>query len=189
MMLSKKDSDEKELLTKVQECFNQLKTFARMSQKVTGAVLTGYILDKLNLRQGLLKSKEEAMQLSGLQSLLEKLRLMPIDDIWGLNDYLTEMAAIIDEGYEDELNLEGFDYNAVTLMNLHKSKGLEAPIVILSMPCSGQTPEESFYVERKNDDMGIMSFHGHVRINLSTGPFSKQYIKSEKWDSVEHIAN
>ena len=74
-------------------------------------------------------------------------------------------------------------------MNLHKSKGLEAPIVILSMPCSGKTPEESFYVERKNDDIGNMSFHGHVKIDLNPGTFMKQYIKSEKWDTVEHIAN
>ncbi|MGB4437992.1 MAG: hypothetical protein WBJ13_01950 [Sedimentibacter sp.] len=46
-----------------------------------------YKVSVLKLRRTLLKNKEEAMQLSGLQSLLEKLRLMPIDDIWGLNEY------------------------------------------------------------------------------------------------------
>ncbi|MGB4437995.1 MAG: hypothetical protein WBJ13_01965 [Sedimentibacter sp.] len=56
---------------------------------------------------------------------------------------MTEMAAMIDGGYEDGLKLEGTDYNAVTIMNLHKSKGLEAPIVILSMPCSGNKGREN----------------------------------------------
>ncbi|MHB8172097.1 MAG: UvrD-helicase domain-containing protein [Thermincolia bacterium] len=58
------------------------------------------------------------------------------------------LAQLLEEGAEEELDLEGGKTAGVRIMNLHKAKGLEAPVVILANP-SGQTSHEpSLHVRR-----------------------------------------
>jgi ATP-dependent helicase/nuclease subunit A len=176
------------ILSKFKNSFCILREISSLVNNVTGSVLVDYTVDKLGLRKGLLEDSIKITQLSGLQSILEKLRMTSIDDIWSLNDYLTEMIAIINGSCEEEIDLEGETYNAVSIMNLHKSKGLEAPIVILAMPCSGKVPEETFYVERKAQEDGSMTYQGHVKLKLNPDSYQKLYAKSDEWDLVEPIA-
>lgn len=177
-----------ETLLKFKNSFLILREISSLANNVTGSVLMEFIIDKLGFRKGLLEDSIKITQLSGLQSILEKLRMISIDDIWSLNDYLTEVIAIINGSCEEEIDLDGDSYNAVSIMNLHKSKGLEAPIVILAMPCSGKIPEETFYVERKYQEDGCMIYQGHVKLKLNPDSYQKMYAKSEEWDRVEPIA-
>jgi ATP-dependent helicase/nuclease subunit A len=179
---------DKEIIVKFKNSLLILREFSSQVNNVTGSVLMEYIVDKLGFRKGLLEDNIKITQLSGLQSIIEKLRMTSIDDIWSLNDYLTEMIAIINGSCEEEIDLEGASYNAVSIMNLHKSKGLEAPIVILAMPCSGKAQEETFYVERKYQEDGMMTYQGHVKLKLNPDSYQKLYAKSEEWDLVEPIA-
>ncbi len=61
-------------------------------------------------------------------------------------DYLERL---IEEGLEEELDIEGGGFPAVRIMNLHKAKGLEAPVVILANPGRHLAHEPHLHVTRE----------------------------------------
>ncbi len=48
-------------------------------------------------------------------------------------DLLESLQGLLETGIEEELDITG-EENLVRIMNLHKAKGLEAPIVFLAHP-------------------------------------------------------
>ncbi len=63
----------------------------------------------------------------------------------GAVDYLER---ILEEGVEEELAVDGGSTSAVRIINLHKAKGLEAPVVILANPGNHKVFEPVFHVDR-----------------------------------------
>ncbi len=58
------------------------------------------------------------------------------------------LARLVEEGFEDELDIEGGVTPAVRIMNLHKTKGLEAPVVFLANPGHNISQEPGIHVKR-----------------------------------------
>src|SRR5690606_15737433 len=68
-----------------------------------------------------------------------------------LSGALTTLDAALDED-ESEAPLEPGRSDVVRVMNLHKAKGLESPVVVLAHPMGDWRPEPMCRVER--DEMG-----------------------------------
>ncbi|OBR63956.1 hypothetical protein A7K91_11210 [Paenibacillus oryzae] len=60
---------------------------------------------------------------------------------------------------------------AVRIMNLHKAKGLEAPLVFLACPCGESDYDATQYIDRSAD-----SASGYFTISKSIGEFKKEVI-------------
>jgi ATP-dependent helicase/nuclease subunit A len=74
-------------------------------------------------------------------------------------------------------------------MNVHKAKGLEAPIVILAAPCSGTLPDPSFYTEQVVSEDGTVNNYGYIRIKKNPDVvFSKAFYEPINWKMVEDKA-
>jgi len=58
------------------------------------------------------------------------------------------LARILEEGVEEELSIDGGSTPAVRIINLHKAKGLEAPVVILANPGKHKVFDPSLHVTR-----------------------------------------
>jgi ATP-dependent helicase/nuclease subunit A len=60
-------------------------------------------------------------------------------------DFISEL---LESGMEDELDVTAGTSPGVRIMNLHKAKGLEAPVMILANPAKAGSPEPSLHVSR-----------------------------------------
>ncbi len=87
---------------------------------------------------------------------LDLVRTAAVSDDASLAGALDALALVLDdEDSEVESPLEPGRGGAVRLMNLHKAKGLEAPVVILACP-TGSTPlGRSLVVERDDDGTSV----------------------------------
>ncbi len=81
-------------------------------------------------------------------------------------DYLERL---LEEGAEEELDIEGGGASAVRIINLHKAKGLEAPVVILANPGKTVTHEPTLHVKREDNQA-----HGYLAIGVRKNDYSFQ---------------
>ncbi|OPL09849.1 MAG: hypothetical protein AVO34_12920, partial [Firmicutes bacterium ML8_F2] len=76
------------------------------------------------------------------------------------------LLRLLEEGAEEELDIEGGGTSAVRIMNLHKAKGLEAPVVILANPGRSFSHEPELHVTREAEKP-----RGYLVIEAKEGPF------------------
>ncbi|WMT42264.1 UvrD-helicase domain-containing protein [Paenibacillus sp. D2_2] len=77
---------------------------------------------------------------------------------------------LVDRGMETSSLYAGGN-QAVRIMNLHKAKGLEAPIVFLACPCGEADHDATQYIDRSSDPAA-----GYFTISKATGEYSREMI-------------
>jgi ATP-dependent helicase/nuclease subunit A len=173
----------------VRECFAKLRRFSDYIQNLNPAAATERIIDELGIMRVHLTSNEKLAGMGSFVSLVEKIRLKKVSDVWGLNLFIEELSSMIENGFEEDIDIEGRDVDAVRFMNVHKAKGLEAPVVILCAPCSGNMPDPSFYTEQGLDEDGAEQTCGYIRIDRNPGAaWSKSYYEPLRWKDIEEKA-
>ena len=116
------------------QAFTTLKTFRQYIQDLTASSAIERIMRELGLIP-LAFSGELAKGKGGyLLQALELIRMQEQDGTTSINAIVDFLAELLDVGVEDELDLEGLRSPGVRIMNLHKAKGLEAPVVFLANP-------------------------------------------------------
>jgi len=83
---------------------------------------------------------------------LELLRLREKHGDYSFPRAVEYLERLLEEGAEEELDIEGAGKPAVRIMNLHKAKGLEAPVVILANPAQSKTHETELHVKREAEE-------------------------------------
>jgi len=69
---------------------------------------------------------------------------------------------------------------AVRIMNLHKAKGLEAPVVFLANPCRDRDPDASEHIDRSVDPA-----RGYFTISRRKDPFNSELVAQPKgWGAL-----
>ncbi|NLT49036.1 MAG: UvrD-helicase domain-containing protein, partial [Clostridiales bacterium] len=185
-LLADKAPHQRELLQRMKLTFGLFRRFASYMRVMVPAAATERIVDELGMMGAMLTSGESLTEISSFVSLIEKIRMNKLTNVWDLNQFVEEINLMVQAGYEEELDLEGENYNAVRMMNLHKAKGLEAPIVILATPFKGKVKQPGFYVDRSKE-LGDADY-GITKIKLSPKTYSKEYIYPAAWKSVEEMA-
>lgn len=90
--------------------------------------------------------------LSILTTFYEKIRSFRFPSLQAISIQFDEM---LNEGFDIEYEMSvDDDHKAVRLMNLHKSKGLEASVVILAGESTNKKQSMTTYIERENLDLG-----------------------------------
>jgi ATP-dependent helicase/nuclease subunit A len=79
---------------------------------------------------------------------LELLRRHEQSGVTGFTETIVFLERHLAAGAEEELDIEGGRSDSVRIMNLHKAKGLEAPVVILANPGKRTTITPSLHVTR-----------------------------------------
>ncbi|MBA7590242.1 ATP-dependent helicase/nuclease subunit A [subsurface metagenome] len=62
-----------------------------------------------------------------------------------------QLEKMLEAGVEEELDILT-EENTVRIMNLHKAKGLESPVVFLAIPYNTTTHEPTYYIERTGQE-------------------------------------
>lgn len=120
------------------------------------------VLEKLIEETGLLValSSEELghTRCGNVLKLVEILRDYEIKKAASFRQTVEYLEKWIDFGMAEEMNILPRDRNVVRLMNLHKAKGLEAPVVILANPKGSSIREPEAHVERQDKTIAYYCF-------------------------------
>lgn len=87
-------------------------------------------------------------------SVLQALEFMRHRELGGGTDLagaLDFLERLLEEGVDEEVAIDGGSASAVRIINLHRAKGLEAPVVLLANPGNAKSHEPYFHVERAAD--------------------------------------
>jgi len=88
-----------------------------------------------------------------------------------------------DEASYDAVSAVQTGSNAVRIMNLHKVKGLQAPVVFLADPTGDRDADADLYVDRKSSRI-----RGFMRISKPAGHFQSRVVAlPADWSRVEEI--
>ena len=91
-----------------------------------------------------------------------------------------ELEYLITEGEMDEIDIAHGSQKAVRIMNLHKAKGLEAPVVFLANPTGNSEHPAKLHIQRK-DHKAIGYFVMSYRPNFQ----DKIIVIPPDWDTFE----
>ncbi|MBI3780619.1 MAG: PD-(D/E)XK nuclease family protein, partial [candidate division NC10 bacterium] len=124
---------------------------------------------------------EGADTLAGnLHRAVDRLRLCAQDG-GTLADSVERLAADLDSGNLEALGLEPGRRDVVRLMNLHKAKGLEAPVVFLADPCIGSPERVDIRITRGADGP-----QGYLSIEKPVGDFGHRIVIARPTDWEQH---
>jgi len=98
---------------------------------------------------------------------------------WTAADVVDRLTRVIDrEENHDGIPARSHQAGVVRVMNLHKVKGLEAPLVFLADPTGKVTREPDLHIDRSGSEtLGYMIIEGSV-----VGAFPAVLAKPERWD-------
>jgi ATP-dependent helicase/nuclease subunit A len=110
---------------------------------------------------------------------VEMLRGWEKSGLSGFADAVSFLELLLNTGLEDELDIEGGRSPGVRIMNLHRAKGLEAPVVILANPGKTTTHQPTLHVRRT---AGIP--RGYIRIQQRRNDFAVETLAQPVgWDA------
>ena len=95
---------------------------------------------------------------------------------------MEQLNTLMEIGVEEELDITG-EVNVVRVMNLHKAKGLEAPVVFLAHPYKQVSRSPDYHIHREGNEVT-----GHFVYTIPTSTFGQKPIgKTLNWEMWEEI--
>ncbi len=138
----------KENLNRALCCLRQFHLWTQKLPPVTA-------MEKIIIDSGLLShscSESYSLNKCGeLYFILEKLRKAEAGEVIGFASMVDQLEKMLEAGVEEELDILT-EENTVRIMNLHKAKGLESPVVFLAIPYNTATHEPTCYIERTGQE-------------------------------------
>ena len=95
----------KAIFDKAKECFAKLCRFSDYIQNLCPAAATERIIDELGIMRKHLTTNEKLAGFGSFVSLIEKIRLQRIADVWGLDLFIGEISAMIQNGFEEDIDI------------------------------------------------------------------------------------
>ncbi len=111
-----------------------------------------------------------------LLQLIELVRAREAKGETGFAAMVTFFSQLLESGLEEELDITAGTAPAVRIMNLHRAKGLEAPVVILANPAKTVDPDPDLHVHR-----GATAY-GYLQISRQQGRRREILAEPPEWD-------
>jgi ATP-dependent helicase/nuclease subunit A len=146
--ISKLPNSNKAVPDQIEKAYTQLKHFYKLTRQLPPSSALEQIAAELGLIPLIMAGELARSKAGYYYRLLEGLRACEQEKITTFPAAVEYLGRLLDEGFEDELTLEGEDTPAVRLLNLHKAKGLEAPVIFLADPGYNKDHEPTIHVRR-----------------------------------------
>jgi ATP-dependent helicase/nuclease subunit A len=154
-----------------EEAFGRLALYCEWVRQLPVSAAVAKITSDIGIIPSALAGEQGMARAGYLIQAAELLAAAERRGITSFSELVSYLEIMMETGIEDEIDLNHGDNNNVRLMNLHKAKGLESPVVILANPSkntrfaagvhisrSGEKPTGYFLVEKrklyKNEILG-----------------------------------
>lgn len=142
------ETEDREIFTWV---FNTLRAFHSLLYELPFSVASRMIINRLGMIPGTAVQEMGSLKTSYLLQALELVAAMERAGHTApsfLTDYL---ASLMEHGMEEDIDLDPGSGDEIRLMNLHKAKGLEAPVVFLAHPGRRVEIPPTVHIDRLNN--------------------------------------
>lgn len=109
---------------------------------------------------------------------LEHVRATEHGGAGSFHEAVERIGRILDQGLDEEIDIDGGRAPGVRIMNLHKAKGLESPVVILANPGRTVSPPTYLHVDRTTAQP-----RGFLCITQRKGYMTKVVAQPPHWDT------
>jgi len=133
------------------ECLKVMKKWWRWTKDMPASTAMEKIVEDSGIIYYLASSDMGSSKAGNVLKLLEFLRNRERDGKTSFPDVVAYMEELVDVHEVEEMSLTPGRINAVRLMNLHKAKGLEAPIVFLANPVGVRDHKPDKHVVRPEE--------------------------------------
>jgi len=176
------------------DAFTRLGHYARWLQTLPAVAAVERMIADLGLAARAAAEPGGRLHAGGVCKLVEILRARAASS-WSALDLAQELARILEEAPDqDAVPVRPLPCRGVRLMNLHKVKGLEAPVVFLADPTGGRRPGgPTLHVDRTGGQtrgfMAVQAGHGDHARKLIAHPADwetcaqteAQFLDAEEW--------
>jgi len=155
------------------EAFKRLKEYKEIINKNKPAVAAEIIIEKSGIIPLALSEEEGLTKAGNIYKAIELLKNFEAEKIETFYDLTKNMEEMLKNKEIESMSLLVSKKNVVRLMNLHKAKGLEAPVVILADPM-GETRyfEPQYHISRTRDKKA----KGYFSIVRPTSNYSSEIL-------------
>ena len=164
----------------VTEALNQLREFWRMSRGDPADVVVPRIVEMLGILPFAAAGELGATRAGALLYALDALHTAALDGATSLIEAVEVLQAALDQE-EAEAPLFPGEGDVVRLMNLHKAKGLEAPVVVLADPSKPGDHRVQRHITRDGSGRAV----GYLLVQDDTGFRSKCIARPLDWEAYE----
>jgi ATP-dependent helicase/nuclease subunit A len=173
------DDDLREMF---QWAFGMLQTFREWVKKLPASAALENIIRELGVLPCALTGELGRSRAGHLVQCLEFLAAAEREGLTSFAELVDYLALLVEIGMEEEINIAPWDDDAVRLMNLHKAKGLEAPVVFLANPGKNVTWEPVVHIDRT---AGVP--RGYFVVEKKRGYTSEMLSQPLDWDKYAGI--
>ncbi|MDQ7792387.1 MAG: UvrD-helicase domain-containing protein [Clostridia bacterium] len=131
--------------------FEKLKTYHRWSRTMPPAAAVSSILSESGLLPWVLSEPPARSGAANTLLLRELLGEYESAGETTFSSLVQRFGELLETGTENGLDLDAGSRGAVRLMNLHKAKGLEAPVVFLAHPGKKVSKDPDLHIDRTTD--------------------------------------
>ncbi|HHW29660.1 MAG TPA: UvrD-helicase domain-containing protein [Syntrophomonadaceae bacterium] len=142
------DPQSREILN---DSFERLRRYRSWVQQLPASAAVAKIISDLGAIPYAIAGQQGKARAGYLVQSLELLASAERRGIASFSELVSYLEMLMEKGIEEEIDLYPGDENAVRLMNLHKAKGLEAPVVILANPGQNVDVTPSQHISREGD--------------------------------------
>lgn len=170
-------SDVKETMV---NAYEKLKEYYRYTKTLTPAVAISKIVSDSGIVPFVLTKDMNDIRNSNIYQMLEIIRGYELEGILDFKEMVIKIEDLFDSKLESEISITGDNNNAVRIMNLHKVKGLEAPIVFLANPFKLTSPRVDVHIKRMGDKP-----EGYLVVKKTKGFQTEIIAQPVGWESFE----
>ncbi len=153
------------------EAFERLRKFKKWTVTLPPSVAIEKIMEDVGLIPYLLNGDMGGSQTGNIMKVIEYLHEAELAGTMEFLPVVQELDELIAEGEMDEIDISHGSQKAVRIMNLHKAKGLEAPVVFLANPSGNNDHPPHLHIRRETDEAV-----GHFEISYFSSNFQKRVI-------------
>lgn len=151
-----------EITSVIGGAFERLRKYKKWTESFSPSVAIEKIMEDVGLIPYLLNNDMGGSQTGNIMKVIEYLHKAELTGTMEFLSVVRELEELIGEGEMDEIDIAHGSQKAVRIMNLHKAKGLEAPVVFLANPSGKMEHEPSLHIRRETDQAV-----GHFEISCS----------------------
>lgn len=133
------------------ESFKRLQVYGEWVRTLPASAAAAKIMQDTGIIPTALAGEQGKAQAGYLVQALEFLASAERTGVTSFAELVSFLETLIDAGIEEEIDLYPWDDRTVRIMNLHKAKGLEAPVVILANPTKSADFSPSVHISRAGD--------------------------------------